>query len=419
LGESSVRERVVVTGLGAVTPLGNDVPTFWTGLVAGRSGVGPLTAYDAADQAVRIAAEIKDFDAASLLGHRKARRTDRYTQVALVAADQAVSDAGLDFQGSGNGQDAAVVLGTGVGGITTLLDGADVLRDRGERRVSALMIPMMMSNAAAGEIAIRYGLRGLTLSVVSACASGTHAIGEAARLIRTGATSVVICGGSDAGMHPLALAAFNNMQAVSRRNDEPERASRPFDADRDGFVLGEGAGLFVLENLTQAQRRGARIYAEVVGYGASTDAFHITAPDENGTGAILSMKRALQDADLDPQDIDYINAHGTSTPLNDAVETRAIRAVFGEYAYRIPVSSTKSMIGHLLGAAGAVEAIACIKSLETGIVHPTINLETPDPDCDLDYVPNQARETHPRMALSNSFGFGGHNGTIIFAGWEG
>ena len=230
---------------------------------------------------------------------------------------------------------------------------------------------------------------------------------------------MVICGGSDAGMHPLALAAFGNMQAVSRRNDEPERASRPFDADRDGFVLGEGAGVLVLESLAHARERGARIYAEVAGYGASTDAFHITAPDEEGAGAVLSMKRALRDAGLGPEDIDYINAHGTSTPLNDAVETRAIREVFGEHAYRIPVSSTKSMIGHLLGAAGAVEAIACIKSLQTGIIHPTINYETPDPDCDLDYVPNQARETHPRTALSNSFGFGGHNGTLIFAAWEG
>jgi 3-oxoacyl-[acyl-carrier-protein] synthase II len=278
---------------------------------------------------------------------------------------------------------------------------------------------MMMSNAAPGEIAIHYGLHGPTFSVVSACASGTQAIGEAARLIRTGGAQLVICGGSDAGMHPLALAAFGNMRAVSRRNDEPERASRPFDADRDGFVLGEGAGVLVLETLAHAQRRGARVYAEVAGHGTSTDAFHITSPDQEGTGAALSMRRALHDAGLGPSDIDYINAHGTSTPLNDAVETRAIHAVFGEHAYRIPISSTKSMIGHLLGAAGAVEAIACIKSLETGVIHPTINYETPDPDCDLDYVPNQARETHPRTALSNSFGFGGHNGTVIFKAWEG
>jgi 3-oxoacyl-[acyl-carrier-protein] synthase II len=412
-------ERVMVTGLGAVTPLGNDVPTYWAGLVAGRSGVAPISAYDATDQSVRIAAEVKDLDVARLLGPKRAKRTDRFTQLALIAADQAVADAGLDFEGNGIGRNAAVLLGTAIGGITTLLDNADVLRERGARRVSALMVPMMMSNAAAGEIAIQYGLHGLTLSVASACATGNHAIGEAARLIRTGAASVVLCGGSDAGMHPLALAAFGNMQAVSHRNDEPERASRPFDADRDGFVLGEGAAVLVLESLAQARERGAHIYAEVVGYGASTDAFHITAPDKQGAGAILSMERALRDAGLGPEDIDYINAHGTSTPLNDAVETRAIREVFGEHAYHIPISSTKSMIGHLLGAAGAVEAIACIKSLQTGVIHPTINYETPDPDCDLDYVPNQARETHPRMALSNSFGFGGHNGTLIFAAWEG
>jgi 3-oxoacyl-[acyl-carrier-protein] synthase II len=412
-------ERVVVTGLGAVTPLGNSVPAFWAGLVAGQSGVGPISTYDAGDYAVRIAAEIKDLDVRGLLGPKQARRSDRFTQVALIAADEAVADAGLDFGDRAHSHNTAVVLGTAIGGITTLLNGAYALRERGERRVSPLMIPMMMSNAAAGEIAIRHGLHGLTLAVVSACASGTNAIGEAARLIRTGATNVVICGGSDAGMHPLALAAFGNMQAVSRRNDDPERASRPFDANRDGFVLGEGAGVFVLESLSQAQARGARIYAEVAGYGASTDAFHITAPDQEGTGAVLSMKRALDDAGLAPEELDYINAHGTSTPLNDAVETRAIRQVFGEHAYRLPVSSTKSMIGHLLGAAGAVEAVACIKSLETGIIHPTINYETPDPDCDLDYVPSQARETHPRTALSNSFGFGGHNGTLVFAAWEG
>jgi 3-oxoacyl-[acyl-carrier-protein] synthase II len=412
-------KRVAVTGLGAVTPLGDDVPTYWEGLVAGRSGVGPISAYDATGHGVRIAAEVKGLDVRGLLGPKRARRTDRFTQLALIAAGEAVADAGLDFGDNDQGQNAAVVLGTAVGGISTLLNGAHALHERGERRVSALMIPMMMSNAAAGEIAIDYGLRGLTLSPVSACASGTHAIGEAARLIRTGAANVAICGGSEAGMHPLALAAFGNMQAVSRRNDEPEQASRPFDAERDGFVIGEGASVLVLESLSKAQERGARIYAELAGYGASTDAFHITAPDEKGAGAVLSMVRALDDAGLGPEEIDYINAHGTSTPLNDAMETRAIRQVFGEHADAIPISSTKSMIGHLLGAAGAVEAVACIMSLQTGVLHPTINYETPDPDCDLDYVPNQARETHPRTALSNSFGFGGHNATLVFAVWEG
>jgi 3-oxoacyl-[acyl-carrier-protein] synthase II len=402
-----------------VTPLGNSVPSSWAGLVAGRSGVGSITAYDASDQTVRIAAEIRDLDIPGRLGPRAARRTDRFTQVSLIAAEEAVADAGLDFENTDLGQDVAVLLGTAVGGITTLLNGQDMLRERGARRVSALMIPMMMANAAAGEIAIRYGLHGPSFAVVSACASGNHAIGEASRMIQTGATSTVITGGCEAGMHPLALAAFANMQAVSRRNDEPERASRPFDAERDGFILGEGGGVLILESLTQALERGARIYAEVAGYGASTDAFHITSPDEEGMGAALSMRRALENADLEPEQIDYINAHGTSTPLNDATETRAIREVFGLHADRIAVSSTKSMIGHLLGGAGAVEAVASIKTLETGIIHPTINYEHPDPDCDLDYVPNQAREAHPRTALSNSFGFGGHNGTVIFKAWEG
>jgi 3-oxoacyl-[acyl-carrier-protein] synthase II len=405
--------------MGALTPLGNNVAAYWAGLVAGRSGVGPITLYDASDQAVRIAAEVKDFDPAVLLGRKQARRTDRFAQLAIAAADQAVADAGLVFEGNGDGRRVGVVLGTAIGGLTTLLNNFEVMRERGERRVSALLVPMMMSNAAAGEIAIKYGLHGQTLSVASACATGNNAIGEGAELIRRGAAELMICGGSESTIHALALAAFNNMQAISSRNDEPERASRPFDADRDGFVMGEGAGVFILESLQYAQQRGARIYAEVAGYGTSTDAVHITAPDENGTGAALAMERALRDAALDPEEIDYINAHGTSTPLNDAMETRAIRRVFGKHADRVAVSSTKSMIGHLLGAGGAVEAIACAKSLETGVIHPTINYETPDPDCDLDTVPNQAREAHPRTALSNSFGFGGHNATIILSAWEG
>jgi 3-oxoacyl-[acyl-carrier-protein] synthase II len=346
------------------------------------------------------------------------RRAARLTQMALVAAKQATDDADVTVDDEGIGENGAVLLGTGVGGLTTLLDNAEVMRERGARRVSPMMIPMVMANSAAGEIAIEYGLRGLTLSLASACATGTHAIGEAARLIRTGAARIVICGASDAWIHPLAIAGFDNMQALSRRNDDPERASRPFDAGRDGFVLGEGAGVVVLESLDHARERGVRIYAEVTGYGASSDAFHITAPDEKGRGAVLSMQRALDDAGLGPEEIDYVNAHGTSTPLNDAIETKAIHQVFGEHAYRVPVSSTKSMIGHLLGAAGAVEAIACVKSLETGVLHPTTNYETPDPDCDLDYVPNQAREAHPLTALSNSFGFGGHNATLIFTAWE-
>jgi 3-oxoacyl-[acyl-carrier-protein] synthase II len=413
-----MRRRVVVTGLGVVTAVGSNVDTFWAALVAGRSGVGPITAYDASEQEVRIAAEVKDFDASLLLGRKEARRTDRFTQFALVAAEQAVSDAGLVFQGNGDHGRVSVLIGTGIGGLCTLLDNMDTFRQRGPRRVSALMVPMMMPNAAAGEIAIRYGLHGLSMAMASACASGTNAIGEAAGRIRRGADDVVICGGSEAVLHPLALAAFANMGAVSRRNDAPERACRPFDAERDGFVAGEGAGMLILEELEHARARGARICAEVAGYGASCDAFHITAPDENGRGAVLAMCEALTDAGVGPSEIDYINAHGTSTEMNDRTETLAIHQVFGEHAGRLAVSSTKSMIGHALGAAGAIEAVVCAKSLETGVVHPTINYETPDPECDLDYVPNQAREIHPRAVLSNSFGFGGHNAALVFRRWE-
>ncbi|MCL7453414.1 MAG: beta-ketoacyl-ACP synthase II [Anaerolineae bacterium] len=412
-------KRVVITGLGAVTPIGNDVDAFWQGLVEGRSGVGPITAYDASEQAVRIAGEVKDFDPTAHLGYKQAKRTDRFTQLVLVAAEQAVEDARLSFGMNGDQRNTGVFIGTAIGGVCTLLDAYDTMHTRGPKRVSALMAPMMMPNAGAGEVAIRYGLHGPSLSLASACATGSNAIGEGADYIRRGRAEVMICGGGESVMHPLTLAAFANMGAVSQRNDEPERASRPFDADRDGFVMGEGAGVLILESLEHAQKRGARIYAELVGYGASSDAFHITAPDEDGSGAARSMQLALDDAGLQPADIDYINAHGTSTPLNDPIETRAIHKVFGEYAPKLAVSSTKSMTGHLMGAAGAVEAIACVKTLVTGVIHPTINYETPDPACDLDYVPNQARKTHPRTALSNSFGFGGHNATLIFRIWEG
>ncbi len=414
-----MRKRVVVTGLGAVTPLGHDVGTYWAGLIEGQSGIGPITLFDATGQKSRIGAEVKDLDSGKYLDRKQVRRTDRFTQMALIATDEAMVDAGLDLEGMGNGRHGGVMLGSAIGGLETLLDSHEVLLKRGPGRVSPLMIPMMMANAAAGEIAIRYGLHGQSLSVASACATAANALGEGAELIRRGDADVMICGGSEATMHPLAQAAFANMQALSTRNDEPQRASRPFDAERDGFVMGEGAGVLILESLEHAQQRGARIYAELTGYGSSSDAFHITAPDQEGTGAALAMLRALADAGLEPEEIDYINAHGTSTPLNDAMETRAIRKVFGPHADHIPISSTKSMIGHLLGAAGAVEAIACVKALETGVIHPTTNYETPDPDCDLDYVPNQARETQPRTALSNSFGFGGHNATLIFSAWEG
>ena len=412
-----MRRHVVITGLGAVTPLGNDVTTLWEGLLAGRSGAGPITLFDPSNLEVRIAAEVKDFDPLALFGRRQARHNDRFALFALEAARQAVADAGLQFEGE-DGREVGVLIGTAIGGILTLLENYDVLQTSGPRRVSPFMVPMMMPNAASATVAITYGLRGPNLCVASACATGSHAIGEAAEVIRRGHAEVMICGGSEAVVAPLTLAAFKNMGAISTRNDEPERASRPFDAGRDGFVLGEGAGVLVLESLEHARRRGARIYCELAGYGATADAYHITAPEETGQGAAWAMERALHDAGLTPGEVDYINAHGTSTPLNDPVETRAIRAVFGPHADRLAVSATKSMLGHLMGAAGAVEAIACVKSLETGWVHPTLNYEHPDPECDLDYVPGQARRLDPRVVLSNSFGFGGHNGCLIFRRWE-
>jgi 3-oxoacyl-[acyl-carrier-protein] synthase II len=402
--------------------VGNDVSTFWASLIAGRSGAGQISAYDASEQAVRIAAEVKGFDPETRLGRKETRRTDRFTQLALVAADEAITDAGLSLATSGENGDnshVGVIIGTGIGGLVTLLDNMDTFREKGHKRVSALMVPMMMPNAAAGQIAIKYGIHGMATSLASACATGTNALGEATELIRRGTAEVMICGGSESVVHPLAMAAMANMGAVSLRNEDPQRASRPFDAERDGFLMGEGAAVLVLEKLEHALARGTRIYAEVAGYGASSDAFHITAPDEDGRGAALSMEAALRDGRLHAEEVDYINAHGTSTPLNDRMETLAIHRAFGDHARKVPVSSTKSMIGHLMGAAGAAEAIACVKTLETGIIHPTINYEYPDPECDLDYVPNQARETHPRTVLSNSFGFGGHNATLIFRRWEG
>lgn len=412
-------KRVVITGLGAVTPIGNDVPAFWDSLVAGRSGGAPITAYDASEQVVQIAAEVKGFTPTDHLDRRLIKRTDRFTQLVMAAADEAIADSGLDFDQNGDNSDVGVIVGTGIGGIGTLIENMEVFQKRGPRRVSALMIPMMMPNAGAGHIAIKYGLHGIAMSVASACATGNNAIGESTERIRRGAAEIMICGGGESVMHPLSAAALSNMGAVSRRNDDPTRASRPFDADRDGFLIGEGAAILVLESLEHAQKRGAQIHAEVVGYGSSCDAFHITAPDEKGDGAAISMRAALRDAGLGPEDIDYINAHGTSTPLNDPMETRAIHTAFGQHAYKLAISSTKSMVGHLMGAAGAVEAVGCVRMLETGVVHPTINYETPDPACDLDYVPNEPREIHPRTALSNSFGFGGHNATLIFSRWEG
>jgi len=409
--------RVVITGMGAITPLGNDVETFWRNVVAGRSGVGPITLFDASAMKTRIAAEVKGFDPEAWFGRKEARRMDRYVQFALAAAQQALQDARLD-PAHVDRERVGVILGTGIGGIGALVQGVETLMTRGPDRISPFMVPMMLADTAPGLIAIAYGFRGPNMAVVTACASGTNAIGEAMHLIRRGDADVVIAGGAEAAILPVAVAAFNVMGAISTRNEEPERASRPFDRTRDGFVMGEGAGILILERLEHARARGARIYAEVVGYGTSADAYHITAPLENGEGAALAMRRALADAGLSPRDIDYINAHGTSTPLNDKSETQAIKAVFGEAAYDVPISSTKSMIGHLLGAAGAVGAIVCIRAITDGVIPPTINYEHPDPECDLDYVPNVARRRPVRTAMSNSFGFGGHNACVIFRRYE-
>ncbi|MCS7251806.1 MAG: beta-ketoacyl-ACP synthase II [Anaerolineae bacterium] len=409
--------RVVITGMGAITPLGNDVETFWQNVVAGRSGIGPITLFDASSLKTRIAAEVRDFDPEAWFGRKEARRLDRYAQFALAAAQQAIRDARLDPAHTDR-ERVGVVLGTGIGGIGALVHGVETLMTRGPDRVNPFMVPMMLADTAPGLIAIAYGFRGPNMAVVTACASGTNAIGEAMHLIRRGDADVVIAGGAEAAILPISVAAFNVMGALSTCNEEPQRASRPFDRTRDGFVMGEGAGILLLERLEHAQARGARIYAEVVGYGASADGYHITAPLESGEGAALAMRRALADAGLTPREVSYINAHGTSTPLNDKSETQAIKAVFGEAAYDVPISSTKSMIGHLLGAAGAVEAIVCIRAITDGIIPPTINYEHPDPECDLDYVPNVARRQPVRVAMSNSFGFGGHNACVIFRRYE-
>jgi 3-oxoacyl-[acyl-carrier-protein] synthase II len=412
-----MKKRVVITGLGAVTPLGNDVPTLWEGLLAGRSGVGPITHFDPSDLGVQIAAEVKGFDAKALFGRRAARRNDRFTLFAMACARQAIADAGLQLEEEDTRQ-VGVLIGSAIGGMLSFLEGYDDYLERGPRRVSPFLATMMMINAPSAVVAIDYGLHGPNLSVASACATGSHAIGEAAEVIRRGDAEVMITGGSDATIHPLALAAYDNMGAVSNRNDDPTRASRPFTADRDGFVTGEGAGALILESLEHAQQRGARIYCELGGYGATADAFHVTAPEEAGKGAAEAMEHAVRDAGLPLDAVDYINAHGTSTPLNDRIETQAIRTVFGPHADALAVSSSKSMVGHLMGASGAVEAIACVKSLETGWVHPTINYDNPDPECDLDYVPNEARKIDPEVILSNSFGFGGHNACLLLRRWE-
>ena len=406
------RVRVVITGMGCISPLGLDVSTTWNAIKAGQSGVGPITHFDASGFETRFAAEVRGFDAEARLGRRLARRTGRFTQFAVAATEQALQQAQLVVDEHNRDRIGALV-GTGIGGIGTLLAEAEHMQAQGPHRVSPLMVPMILPDSAAAQIAIVFGLRGPNMAVVTACATGSSAIGEATELIRRGAADAMVAGGTEAAILPLTVAGFNVMDAISRRNDSPQEASRPFDLDRDGFVMGEGAGVVVLESLEHARGRGALPLAEVIGYGATNDAYHLAAPAEDGAGAVACMRLAMNDAGVTPAQIDYLNAHGTSTRLNDASETAAIKTVMGEHAYRIPTSSTKSMTGHLLGAAGAVEAILCVLALQEGILPPTINYHTPDPACDLDYVPNAARTARLRTVLSNSFGFGGHNACLI------
>jgi 3-oxoacyl-[acyl-carrier-protein] synthase II len=413
-------KRVVVTGMGTVSPLGNDVAGTWEGVIAGRSGVGPITRFDTTDYRTTIAAEARLFRAEDYFSTRDARRMDPFCQFAIVAAREALLDAGFHDEAftGGLAERTAVVIGSGIGGMSTVTDQLRVLSEKGPGKVSPFFIPMILPESAASMVAIEHGLKGPNMAVTSACATGANAIGETARMIRDGRVDVAVAGGSEAAVIEVALAGFCALRAVSARNDDPQHASRPFDRDRDGFVMGEGAGILVLESLEHALSRGARIHGAVLGYGSNDDAYHITAPDPDGAGATACMRLALASAGLAPEQIEYINAHGTSTALNDATETLAIKQVFGDHAYRLAVSSTKSVTGHLLGAAGALEAILTIRAIETGILPPTMNLEYPDPVCDLDYVPNQARAVQVSRARSNSFGFGGHNVSLIFGRYQ-
>ena len=405
--------RVVVTGMGILSPVGSDVPSTWDAIAAGRSGVATITKFDATDHRTKIAAELKGYDPQDHFNSKELRRIDPFTQYALVAAREAVQDAGLTVDDE-TARRTAVIIGSAVGGITTMTEQTLILHERGPDRVSPFMIPRILPETASSMVAIEYGFKGPNMAVTSACATSANAIGTAYDMVRYGIADVALCGGAEAAVIPITLIGFATMRAVSRRNDEPTRASRPFDRDRDGFVIAEGSGVLVLEALEHAQARGARIHAEIIGYGSNDDAFHITAPDPNGAGAAACMRIALDDAHLNPEDIDYVNAHGTSTPLNDVTETQAIKATFGEYAHQVAISSTKSMTGHGLGSAGVFEAIISIRAIQTNIAPPTINLDNPDPECDLDYVPHVAREMEIRTVLSNSFGFGGHNACLIF-----
>jgi 3-oxoacyl-[acyl-carrier-protein] synthase II len=412
------RRRVVITGLGAVTPLGNDVETSWTNLLAGESGAGEITAFDASDYPVNFACELKDFDPAQWIDRKQARRMDRFTHMILAAARQAEADSGIDIAKEPDRIGAAIA--TGIGGLKSFQDCYDVLKERGPDRVNPFSIPAIIPNMGAGWVSMELGTRGPLSSQCTACAASNMAIGEGADAIRLGRADVMLCGGTEAGITRVGIAGFGSMRALSRRNDDPKGASRPFDAGRDGFVMGEGGGILVLEDLEHARSRGAKIYAELIGYGVSSDANHITEPDPEGTNPARAMKMAFADAGIEPGEVGYINAHGTSTPLGDASETRVIKLAVGEeLAPKIPISSTKGATGHCLGAAGAIEAMFSVLAVERDKLPPTINYETPDPTCDLDYIPNEARDADVRVAVNNSFGFGGHNACVVVRRFEG
>lgn len=412
-----MNQRVVVTGLGTVSPVGIGKDDFWRALIAGESGIDKITAFDARDFASQIAGEVRDFNTEDFLDGREARRMDRFSQFAIAASKLALEDSGLKIDSS-DAERVGVIIGSGIGGLITLEAQHEVLLSKGPRRVSPFMVPMMICNMAAGHVSIALGAKGPNTCTVTACASGSNAIGDAFEIIRRGAADACICGGSEACVTPLSVAGFSSMRALSTRNDEPQKASRPFDAKRDGFVIGEGAGIIILEALEKALERGAHIYGEMLGYGMTGDAYHITAPSPEGEGAARAMEAALEEAQISPTEVDYINAHGTSTPYNDEFETMAIKKVFGDYAYQLAVSSTKSETGHLLGAAGGIEMIVCALAIETGNIPPTINHEFADPQCDLNYVPNVSVRKNVRVAMSNSLGFGGHNVSLLIKNFE-
>lgn len=404
--------RVAITGLGVVSSVANTVDSFWEALLNGRSGVRRITHFDPAEYTSQIAGEVRDFVPENYMDGKLARRVDRFTQLGMAAAYDAVKSSGIDSDNEDTSR-IGVIIGTGIGGLNEMEEQYQVLAKRGPGRVSPFLVPKLMGNACSGQVAIQYGFKGPNITILSACASASHSMIDAYRLIESGRTDVMVAGGSEAAITPLGVAGFCALKALSTRNDAPERASRPFERDRDGFVIGEGAGVVVMEEYERARKRGANIICTVRGVGMSCDAFHITQPETTGAGAVASMSEALKDAGLNPEDIDYINAHGTSTKFNDVTETAAIKKLFGDCAAKVPISSTKSMVGHLLGASGGVEMVACALTIRDGVMHPTINYENPDPDCDLDYIPNQAREADVKYIMSNSFGFGGHNATLV------